>query len=188
VLLRGNHEGPTDLMASPHDLPRRLEQKFKEKWVMIYQKIRELYSYLCISVYVEERYLMVHGGIPAKARTLEDIAQAEQTHPKKAFLEEILWNDPDEQVKGTYPSPRGAGNLFGKTVTEEFLNKINVKILIRGHESAREGFKINHNGKILTLFSRKGPPYYNANGAFLMLPLSEKFENANQLIPFIHKF
>lgn len=187
IILRGNHEGPTDLIASPHDLPQRLEKKFKEKWIPLYQKIRELFNYFYLAVYVKERYLMLHGGIPVKARSLEDIINAEQMHPQKTFLEEILWNDPDEQVKGTYPSPRGAGNLFAETITEDFLAKINAKILIRGHESAMEGFKINHGGKVLTLFSRKGAPYFNSHGSYLELSLSEKFQNANQLIPHIHK-
>jgi hypothetical protein len=187
IILRGNHEGPTDLIASPHDLTQRLEKKFKEKWIPLYQKIRELFNYFYLAVYVKERYLMLHGGIPVKARGLEDVINAEQMHPQKTFLEEILWNDPDEQVKGTYPSPRGAGNLFGETITEDFLAKINAKILIRGHESAMEGFKINHDGKVLTLFSRKGDPYFNSHGSYLELSLSEKFQNANQLIPYIHK-
>ena len=30
VLLRGNHEGPKDLVASPHDLPERFQAKFGE--------------------------------------------------------------------------------------------------------------------------------------------------------------
>ncbi len=188
IMLRGNHEGPTDLMASPHDLPQHLQRKFKEKWVATYQKLQELFNQFYNSVYVEERYLMVHGGLPSKIHNLKEIAQADDLHPEKTILEELLWNDPDEGVRGVYSSPRGAGNLFGKTVTEEILTKLNVKILIRGHEPAQDGFKINHGGKILTLFSRKGPPYFNANGAYLNLPLAEKFDSATQLIPYIHKF
>jgi diadenosine tetraphosphatase ApaH/serine/threonine PP2A family protein phosphatase len=188
VLLRGNHEGPTDLMASPHDLPIHIQRKFKEKGVGVYQRIRELFDYFYNAVYVEERYLMVHGGLPTKIRILQEIAEADKLHPEKSFLEELLWNDPDEQVLGTFPSPRGAGYIFGKTVTAKILAKLNVKILIRGHEPARDGYKINHDGKILTLFSLKGPPYFNAFGAYLKLPLAEKFENANQLLPYIYKF
>ncbi|MCK5593059.1 hypothetical protein KAI31_03070, partial [Candidatus Bathyarchaeota archaeon] len=63
-----------------------------------------------------------------------------------------------------------------------------VKVLIRGHEPAGEGFQINQGGKILTLFSRRGPPYYNEFGAYLHLNLSEKMENAKQLIQHVHKF
>ena len=188
VLLRGNHEGPGDLMATPHDLPIFLERKFKEKWVKVYQHLSELFNFLYNAVYVEERYLMVHGGLPSKIRSLQDIADATKLYPQKTFLEELLWNDPDEQVRGVSPSPRGAGNIFGKTVTQEVLQKLGAKILIRGHESAGNGYKINHGGKVLTLFSRKGPPYFNRYGAYLEVPLAEKFENANQLVPYIHKF
>ncbi len=188
ILLRGNHEGPSDLMASPHDLPLQLQRKFKEKWVLIYQKLTEFFSCLYIAVYVKERYLMVHGGLPAKVRSLEEITQADQLHPDKPFLEELLWNDPEEEVNGTYPSPRGAGILFSKQVTQEVLGKLNAKVLIRGHEPAGEGFKINHDGKVLTLFSRKGAPYFNKHAAYLDMPLDKMFENANQLLPYIHKF
>ena len=58
----------------------------------------------------------------------------------------------------------------------------------RGHEPVGEGFKINHDGKVLTLFSRKGPPYFNKHAAYLDFPLSKVFDNADQLLPYVHKF
>jgi diadenosine tetraphosphatase ApaH/serine/threonine PP2A family protein phosphatase len=188
ILLRGNHEGPTDLLASPHDLPSQFQLRFKENWVVAYSKIRALFACLYNAVYVEERCLMVHGGLPSKIHNIQEIARADILHPEKSFFEDLLWSDPDEQVQGTVPSPRGAGNLFGKAVTKQVLEKLGVKLLIRGHEICPEGFKVNHDGKVLTLFSRKGPPYYNRHGAYLQLPLSEKFETANQLLPYIFKF
>lgn len=188
VLMRGNHEGPEDLLASPHDLPIEFQIKFGEKWENAYSKIRELFACLYNVVFVKERYLMIHGGLPLKAKTIEDLAYAHATHPKQSFLEEMLWSDPNEMVKDFCASPRGAGKLFGENITNETLRRFNVKIFIRGHEPCMEGFKINHKGKILTLFSRKGPPYFNAYGAYLRIDLAEKFENAEQLTPYIHKF
>jgi len=188
VLMRGNHEGPEDLMASPHDLPIEFQTKFGEKWTEAYSKTRELFDCLYNAVLVEERYLLIHGGIPQKARTIEDLAYAHALHPKHSFLEDMLWSDPDEIVEGTCASPRGAGRLFGKKVTSEVLRRFNAKILIRGHEPCGEGFKISLNGKVLTLFSRKGPPYFNACGAYLIVPLAEKPENAEQLTKYIHSF
>ena len=73
-------------------------------------------------------------------------------------------------------------------MTDTVLAKLNAKILIRGHEPCEDGFKINHDGKVLTLFSRKGPPYFNAFGAYLDVKLDKGFENANELMPYIHKF
>lgn len=188
ILTRGNHEGPEDLMASPHDLPYQFQARFGEKWTEAYAKIRGLFKHLYNAVLVRERYLIIHGGLPPQANTIEDLAYAHVKHPKERFLEDMLWSDPNEIVRGVCASPRGAGNLFGENVTGEMLRKFNVKILIRGHEPCEEGFKINHKGKLLTLFSRKGPPYFNANGAYLILQLSEKIEKAEQLVPCIHKF
>jgi UDP-2,3-diacylglucosamine pyrophosphatase LpxH len=188
ILMRGNHEGPEDLLASPHDLPMEFQIKFGEKWERAYSKIRELFAYLYNVVLVEERYLIIHGGIPHKAKTIEDLAYAHTLHPKQSFLEDMLWSDPNEMVKETCASPRGAGKLFGENVTNQALRNFNVRILIRGHEPCEDGFKISHNGKVLTIFSRKGPPYFNTYGAYLELELSEELENAEQLIPHIHKF
>ena len=188
VLMRGNHEGPEDLLAYPHDLPTQFRVRFGEKGTAAYSKIRDLFEHLYSAVLVEERYLMIHGGLPAQAHTIEDLAYAHIRHPKQGFLEEMLWNDPNEIIRGSHASPRGAGKLFGEDITERVLRNFNVKILVRGHEPCEDGFKINHGGEVLTLFSRKGPPYFNSYGAYLDVKLSERFENAEQLVPHIHKF
>jgi protein phosphatase len=175
------------LMGYPHDLPVQFQKRFGEDWELAYEKIQALFDCLYNAVFVEERYLMVHGGVSSEISSLQDIAQAQEGH-NEALLEDLLWSDPTENEQGISSSPRGAGKLFGKSVTEEILGKLNAKVLIRGHQSCEMGFKINHDDKVLTLFSRKGSPYFNKFGAYLQLPLSEKFENATQLIPWIHNF
>ena len=187
VLLRGNHEGPKHLMASPHDLPFRFQERFGEDAISIYEKTRVLWNYLSNAVFVCERFLMVHGGVSPEISSLQDIAQANEDH-NEALLEDLLWNDPVEGMRGVSLSPRGAGELFGRDVTEKALETLNAKVLIRGHEPSDTGFKINHQGRVLTLFSRKGEPYFNRYGAYLQLPLTESYETAQQLVPFIHKF
>jgi len=181
VLMRGNHEGPEDILASPHDLPAHLHRRFGEEWSKAYEKLRQLFDQLYNAVLVNEQFIMLHGGVPSQAKSLEDVAYAHKKHPNETHLEEILWSDPEENMRGTYPSPRGAGKLFGKDVTDKFLKMLNVKVLIRGHEPSEAGYKINHEGKILTLFSRKGEPYFNNQAAYLQLDLTAKRENVHQL-------
>jgi protein phosphatase len=181
VLLRGNHEGPVDLLASPHDLPSYLRWKFGEDWSKAYAKLCELWNYLYNCVLVNQRYVMLHGGIPVQANSLDDLAFANEKHPQETYLEDILWSDPEENLTGTYPSPRGAGKLFGEDVTANFLSMFNVSVMIRGHEPSEQGYKINHHGKVMTIFTRKGEPYGNLQAAYLQLNLSKKIENAYQL-------
>ncbi len=187
VLMRGNHEGPDDILPYPHDLPNHLNMKFGEESSRAYAKLRELFSQLHNAVLIKERYVLLHGGVPTQARTLDDLAYAHEKHPRESHLEEILWSDPWEGLTGTYASPRGAGKLFGEDETNRFLNMLGVRVLIRGHEPNREGFKFNHKGKVLTLFSRKGPPYLNEKGAYLQLNL-DQVKEAFQLQQWIRFF
>lgn len=194
VLMRGNHEqfwvrgGPDDLVPSPHDLPLQFQAKFGERGNEAYRKTRELFEYLYTALLVEERYLMVHGGLPEEASKVEDLAYAHTSYPRKKLLEDMLWSDPEETIVGVRESPRGAGKLFGEDITNKVLERFNAKVLIRGHEPCEEGFKTGHHGKILTLFSCKGSPYFNTHGAYLDVELSKRFENVEQLVPYIHRF
>lgn len=188
LLMRGNHEGPDDLLASPHDLPIQFQERFGEAGLQVYRELRKLFGELYNAVIVDGRYLMIHGGVPVQARSLEDLAYAHMRHPKETLLEEMLWSDPTEDFKGAFPSPRGAGKLFGEDITSSLLERLNVKLLIRGHEPCSQGFKTNHDGKVLTLFSRRGPPYYNEFGAYLHVDLSRVIESAEHLSQCIHKF
>jgi diadenosine tetraphosphatase ApaH/serine/threonine PP2A family protein phosphatase len=188
ILMRGNHEGPPDLLAYPHDLPAHLENKFGIKSSEAYSKLRELFNHLYTGVIIKDRYILFHGGVPSLATTIDDIAFAHIKHPRSPHLEEILWNDPWNKTKGTIASPRGAGRLFGEDVTNKFLRLLNVKVLIRGHQSCPEGYKTDHNGKVLTLFSRKGAPYTNIQGAYLYIDRSTKVDKPQQLLSSIRKF
>ena len=187
ILLRGNHEGPENLIASPHDLPLQLENRFGEKGSDAYVALRRLFDFLPNSLIVPSHFLMVHGGISQSIKNVHDL-EFTGSLDNHNLLEELLWNDPSDQQEGVSPSPRGAGFLFGKDVTNTVLSNLGVKILIRGHEPAEEGYKIDHDGKVLTLFSRKGPPYFNTCGAYLNVPLAHEFHSASQLITCIHKF
>ncbi|MEM2103205.1 MAG: metallophosphoesterase family protein [Candidatus Bathyarchaeia archaeon] len=188
ILMRGNHEGPEDLLASPHDLPFQFQQRFGQKGDSAYNSIRLLFNQLYNAVLVKERYILIHGGFPTEARSLDDLAYAHEKHPKEVFLEEILWNDPEEGIVGTCASPRGAGKLFGNDVTEKFLGMLQVNMLIRGHEPSMEGFKLNHEGRVLTLFSRKGAPYYNEQAAYLKIDLTKKVKSADDLLQWVRRF
>jgi len=188
ILLQGNHEGPQDLLASPHDLSYHLQRKFGSNWQTVYVELSLLFRRFCAAVIVENSFIMLHGGVPSKAKTLDDVAYAYQKHPAETHLEEILWSDPVEGIKGIRCSPRGAGYLFGEDVTDTFLKMVNVKCVVRGHEPAENGFKLNHDGKVITVFSRKGPPYYNEKGAYLLVNFSREISSATHLSHGIQQF
>jgi len=165
LLLRGNHEPPPGLIPYPHDLPIQARLKYGHEGEKVYDELMELFQLLPHSAITSNGAFLVHGGIPVKVWGLADIDKC-----RIDVLEELLWNDPSEEVEGWSPSPRGAGKLFGRKVTEGFLGFNDMKVIIRGHEPC-EGHKFNHGGRVITLFSRKGPPYYNSKASYLRLKL-----------------
>jgi protein phosphatase len=167
ILLRGNHEGPPDMPVMPHDLPLFFTRKYGARGRRLYSRVKELWEYLPYAVLVPGSYMMLHGGLPASVTSVEEIAHARETHPSSSIFEEILWSDPIEG-RGYFMSMRGAGWMFGEEVTEAVLHAVGVKTLIRSHEPC-EGVLARPRGKILTLFSRKGAPYYNNRAAFLIM-------------------
>ena len=166
ILMRGNHEGPDSMPFYPHDLPDQFSIKFGSAGQLIYMKLRSLFDLMYHGVILENSYLILHGGVPINFNTIDDIATANKTNAETRYLEEILWNDPRE-IDGSEPSARGYGKYFGKDVTERALKIVNAKALIRAHEVCN-GFKVNHEGLVLTLFSCKAP-YGNRDAAYLSI-------------------
>ncbi len=113
VLLRGNHEAPTELLGVPYDLPIQFQNKFGEDSQAAYEKIRELHACLYNAVYVPDRYLMVHGGVSPEINSIQDIAEA-QENQSGSLLEDLLWNDPNEELQSISFSPRGLESSLAK--------------------------------------------------------------------------
>lgn len=161
LMIRGNHEFLEGYQPYPHDLPLALIAKFgKSKAAEIYSLLKNFWERLpfcCIS----KNYFFVHGGIPVNIASIKELEK-----PNDEIKLQLLWNDPFEG-NGYEPSYRGVGYLFGKDITQNFLKIVGVKKVIRGHEPCN-GYKINHEGKVLTIFSMKG--YYgNQKASFLII-------------------
>jgi len=176
LLLMGNHEGPPELPVYPHDFPFHLMNLYGKSWKDVYYSVALCFRELYVCSLFEGSLFMVHGGVPARPITLSSLTKASQ---ELDLLEELLWNDP-MAYEGVEPSPRGAGLLFGPDVTERFLKSIGVKVIIRAHEPC-EGYEVLHGGKLITIFSRKGPPYFNSCAAYLDVRDPKSIEDAHQL-------
>jgi len=114
----------------------------------------EVFDHLNLSAVISDRVLCVHGGLSPELRTMDQvgvIARAQEI-PQEGALSaacvrvaatllsvvadcvafcDLMWSDPEENTDTWRISPRGAGYIFGATVTDEF-NHVNGSVWMGG--------------------------------------------------------
>jgi hypothetical protein len=164
ILMRGNHEAPAEFPFPSHDFPLKMRVLYGQNQAKsIYNlKILPLFRALCLSVIIDNSFVLVHGGVPTdlpqdRVEAVETLSDAQASHLSKGTMEEILWNDPRDFILNDAVfehSRRGIGKHFGRHVSSTWLKKFDAKVILRGHEPC-EGYKINHQGLVFTIFSCK---------------------------------
>ncbi|KAF0492478.1 protein phosphatase 5 [Gigaspora margarita] len=160
-LTRGNHE--TDDMNKVYGFEGEVKAKYSEQ---MFELFSETFTALPLAHIVNQKILVVHGGLFSKDDvTLDDIRNIDRFGKRQpehgSLMCELLWSDP-QPLPGRGPSKRGVGIQFGPDVTEKFLKRNNIDLLIRSHEVKENGYVIEHNGKCITVFS--APNYCDTIG------------------------
>ncbi len=163
VLLRGNHESP--LTNYEYGFYMELLRKFGPyDGDTIYDKLKDIFSQMPVAAVLNDDYFLVHGGLPINGNiSIDNIAKLPKPDelPNNEVTFQLLWNDPSDSIKNYEPNIlRGPGTyVFGPAITEGFLSKSGLKMVIRGHEYVPQGYKWNHGNKVLTIFSSRAGPY-----------------------------
>ncbi|CAF3518149.1 unnamed protein product [Rotaria sp. Silwood1] len=158
-LARGNHESLT--MNQMYGFEGEVKAKYTTQ---MFQLFTEVFNYLPLSHCINNKVLVMHGGLFSKDDvTLKDIRAVDRVKqpPEEGLMSELLWSDPQPQI-GRSESKRGVGLQFGPDVTERFLKLNNLEYIVRSHEVKQEGYELAHNGKCITVFS--APNYCDTMG------------------------
>jgi hypothetical protein len=179
ILMRGNHEAPIEFPFPSHNLPTEVISRFGYyRGRLIYNdKVLPFFRLLTLVTLIESSLFLVHGGVPTgnyDHTFRERLGSAEQTYTNNSIMEEILWNDPRQGIKnseGWEYSRRGIGKHFGIEISRKWLGVSNTKVIVRGHEPC-QGFRIDHDGSVMTLFSCQ-EPYPSFQAAYIYVDAQE---------------
>ncbi|KAJ8422712.1 hypothetical protein Cgig2_022610 [Carnegiea gigantea] len=158
-LARGNHESRS--MNKIYGFEGEVRSKLSETFVELFA---EVFCCLPLAHVINQKVFVVHGGLfSVDGVKLSDIRAIDRfcEPPEEGLMCEILWSDP-QPFPGRGPSKRGVGLSFGPDVTKRFLQDNNLELLVRSHEVKDEGYEIEHEGKLITVFS--APNYCDQMG------------------------
>lgn len=192
ILMRGNHEAPTEFPFASHDLPSRIVERFgQDAGEVIYKQILKFFDLLPLVTVIHNYLFLVHGGPPTeteKGDFKQLIASVQSNYKYSKALEELLWNDPRMQIKNGEDweqSRRKFGRNFGPTISKKWLQISGTRVVVRGHEPC-QGFKIDHDGMVLTLFSCiQAYPAFEAGYVFITRKQLESVYGANDLARYV---
>eukprot|EP00927_Polykrikos_kofoidii_P012674 TRINITY_DN15490_c0_g1_i1.p1 TRINITY_DN15490_c0_g1~~TRINITY_DN15490_c0_g1_i1.p1 ORF type:complete len:839 (-),score=142.09 TRINITY_DN15490_c0_g1_i1:52-2481(-) len=197
-LLRGNHEdrGMNAKYGFKDTCTAQLGQDFGLK---IYDLIHKCFDHLPVCAVIEDKVLVVHGGIGdgmwklsdlrAVKRPLDD-QQLEQ--PSKSWIYNLLWSDPIEdgqdadEVFGVHVSPRGKlASVFAWNVTKMFCARNGLSLVIRSHQSKQDslGFDVMHENLLIRVFSARDYEEHCNDGAVLLISKAKDEEGLLMVRP-----
>ncbi|EAY05874.1 Ser/Thr protein phosphatase, putative [Trichomonas vaginalis G3] len=165
-LLRGNHE--TIAVNSEYGFQAEIEAKYGKH--TLFDKCNELFKSMPVAALVDNRLLCLHGGICPQLQTIEQIDEFDRhVEPDyTSLLSNIIWSDPSESIHKWQRSDRRSGYLFGEEQIAKFLADNHLQALVRSHEMV-DGFRIQFDGKVITVWNAPNYCYYCGNNGSFML-------------------
>ena len=166
-LLRGNHESRQINQVYGFFLDCQQLYGNTGIWFLF----NEVFDYLPLAAIVNTSFYCVHGGLSPSARSILHLSVIKRRLeiPTEGPLADVTWSDPhDGMNKNFIPNNRGAGFIFGNLQAEEFCHINNIKLIVRSHQLAEEGYNFNCNNKVLTVWSAPNYSYRNVNKACVM--------------------
>ncbi|OHS98442.1 protein phsophatase-2A [Tritrichomonas foetus] len=161
------------MMNAMYGFERECTSKYSKT---MFHTFSDFFNTMPLGHIINGKVLVVHGGLFSdQTVTIDSIQKMNRIGqpPESGPLNDILWSDPMEE-KGLAPSPRGVTRTFGPDITEQFLERNNLELLIRSHQVQENGYGVMHGGKCITVFS--APNYIGQmgnRGAIVKLSFSD---------------
>ncbi|CAN6575914.1 hypothetical protein ACFX13_010311 [Malus domestica] len=169
-LLRGNHE-----CASINRIYGFYDECKRRFSVRLWKIFTDCFNCLPVAAVIDDKIFCMHGGLSPELNSLEQLRAIERPVdvPDQGLLCDLLWSDPDRDIKGWGENDRGVSFTFGADRVAEFLLKHDMDLICRAHQVVEDGYEFFADRQLVTIFS--APNYcgeFNNAGALMSVDAS----------------
>ena len=167
--------------------------------------VREVVLELPLGAVVDDRILVIHGGIPYNGFDLNELRHykrgrdIDKDSTEGALFYRAIWADPDptdgdegddwedpedESDDDDYEDDDAAyrkRDHFTSNATEVFLTNNNLEYIVRAHQKSGPGFQYHHGGKVITIHSTPKAKS-NRAGSYLNIYSNDGSMNIEQFV------
>ena len=149
-LLRGNHE-----CASLNREYGFFDECKRRYNVKLWKKFVDVFNCMPYSAIVEDKIIFMHGGLSPSLKSLGQLNEIIRPTdvPDEGLLGDLVWSDPDSNLKGWEINDRGVSYTFNEKIIDNFLTIHNLEVLVRAHQVVEKGYEFFNGRKCVTIFS-----------------------------------
>ncbi|CAA94374.2 Serine/threonine-protein phosphatase [Caenorhabditis elegans] len=157
-LLRGNHESRS--VNTSYGFYREVNYRYDAQLYECFQNMFNVFPFCAV---INNTIMCMHGGISEHLTSFNQFSVFKRPLeiPDVGVLTDLTWADPDPTEKGYKPSARGASFVFGPPALRAFLKKLDLQMVIRGHQVVEDGYEFFDGRRLVTIFS--APNYCGQN-------------------------
>ncbi|CAF3826295.1 unnamed protein product [Rotaria magnacalcarata] len=138
--------------------------------IKLWKSFNACFNCLPVAAIVAGKIFCCQGGLSPDLHSLEQIQQIQRPIdvPDAGLLFDLLWSDPDNDLKRWSENDAGISFRFGVDIVNEFLNRHKMDLICRAHQVIKDGYEFFADRRLVTIFS--APDYLGS------------FENAGALM------
>ena len=149
-LLRGNHECAS--LNREYGFYDECKRRYNVK---LWKKFVDVFNCMPYTAIVEDKIIFMHGGLSPSLKSLGQLNEIIRPTdvPDEGLLCDLVWSDPDSNLKGWEINDRGVSYTFNEKIIDNFLTIHNLEVLVRAHQVVEKGYEFFNGRKCVTIFS-----------------------------------
>ena len=160
-LLRGNHE--TKSINQYYGFGEDVASRFDET---LFDLFNTVFEHLSLAAIVSKRVFCAHGGLSPHVTDLSDLLKVKKPIDAETceVAMDVLWADPlpknmtpdDDSILHMFNHQRNCSVFYTNKCVDEFLERCNLKYIVRAHQCVAGGYELFADGKVVSIFSAPG--------------------------------